>query len=151
MYVPALLFPSHSERFLHAATASRAAAIDCGMLAAMEAKEGPPKGYMAEEAVQKKQARRLAECSFKTKLETGKFAPGCLSEKVKHQTKYHNVDTREAANPFTACLSNPFRHGKGGGHRRAEKKWKGGKRLPSVLSLLCGCCFRSTKRARRSW
>lgn len=38
---------------------------------------------MAEEAVQKKHARRLAECSFKTKLETGKFAPGCLSEKVK--------------------------------------------------------------------
>lgn len=52
------------------------------MLAAMEAKEGPPKGYMAEEAVQKKQARRLAECSFKTKLDTGKFSPGCLSEKV---------------------------------------------------------------------
>lgn len=66
--------------------ASRATAIDCGMLAALEAREGPPKGYMADEAVQKKQAGRLAECSFKTKLETGKFRPGCLSEKVKHQT-----------------------------------------------------------------
>eukprot|EP00903_Cladosiphon_okamuranus_P012305 g11537.t1 len=61
----------------------RVTAIDCGMLAATEAKEGPPKGYMADEAVQKKEARRLAECSFKTKLETGKFTPGCLSEKVK--------------------------------------------------------------------
>lgn len=61
---------------------SRATAIDCGMLAALEAKEGPPKSYMAEEAVQKRQARRLAECSFKTKLETSKFTPGCLSEKV---------------------------------------------------------------------
>eukprot|EP00752_Nemacystus_decipiens_P001493 g1467.t1 len=61
----------------------RATAIDCGMLTAMEAKDGPPKGYMANEAVQKKQAGRLAECSFKTKLETGKFTPGCLSEKVK--------------------------------------------------------------------
>lgn len=54
------------------------------MLAALEAKEGPPKGYMVEEAVQKKQANRLAECSFKTKLETGKFKPGCLSEKVRN-------------------------------------------------------------------
>lgn len=72
--------------FLHAATVSRATAVDCGMLAALEAKEGPPKDYMAEEAVQKKQTRRLAECSFKTKLETGKFRAGCLSEKVKHET-----------------------------------------------------------------
>lgn len=77
----------HNPLLSHASTANRATAIDCGMLAATEAKEGPPKDYMAEEAVQKKQARRLAECSFMTKLETGKFTPGCLSEKVmKHQT-----------------------------------------------------------------
>lgn len=67
------------------ASPGRATAIDCGMLTALEAKEGPPKAYMAEEAVQKKKARRLAECSFKTKLETGKFAPGCLSDKVKRK------------------------------------------------------------------
>lgn len=72
--------------FARRTPASRATAIDCGMLAALDAKEGPPKRYMVEEAVQKKQAHRLAECSFKTRLETGKFKPGCLSEKVKHDT-----------------------------------------------------------------
>ncbi|CAM9681411.1 unnamed protein product, partial [Hapterophycus canaliculatus] len=60
---------------------SRATAIDCSMLGDMEVKEGPPKGYMAKETVQKMRERRIAECSFKTKLETGKFKPGCLSEK----------------------------------------------------------------------
>lgn len=99
--------------FLRAATTNRAVAIDCGMLAAMEAKEGPPKGYMADEAVQKKQTRRLAECSFKTKLETGKFTSGCLSEKVNHQAT-HNGDTGEMANLFLACLSHhQLRHGLG--------------------------------------
>lgn len=61
------------------------------MLTALESKDGPPKGYMAEEAVQKKQARRLAESSFKTKLETGKFSPGGLSEKVKRQNYKHRT------------------------------------------------------------
>lgn len=87
---------------LRAATTNRAVAIDCGMLAAMEAKEGPPKGYMADEAVQKKQTRRLAECSFKTKLETGNFTPGCLSEKVNHQAT-HNGDTWGDGEPIS-CL-----------------------------------------------
>ncbi|CAB1114142.1 unnamed protein product [Ectocarpus sp. CCAP 1310/34] len=64
----------------------RARAIDCGLLAAMEAKEGPPKGYMAEETVQKMQTRRLTECSFKTQLGTGKFKEGCLSEQAEMST-----------------------------------------------------------------
>eukprot|EP00904_Undaria_pinnatifida_P011866 jgi/Undpi1/780/HiC_scaffold_10.g04244.m1 len=61
----------------------RMTAVDCGLLAALESKEGPPKGYMVEAAVAKKKADRLAESSFKTTLETGKFKPGCLSEKAK--------------------------------------------------------------------
>lgn len=80
----ALLHPTPVTPFVRRTPASRATAVDCGMLASLEAKEGPPKGYMVEEAVQKKQAIRLAECSFKTQLETGKFKPGCLSEKVKN-------------------------------------------------------------------
>lgn len=53
------------------------------MLTELEASQGPPKDYMAQEAVEAKHARRLAESSFKTKLETGKFKPGCLSQKVR--------------------------------------------------------------------
>eukprot|EP00904_Undaria_pinnatifida_P011854 jgi/Undpi1/779/HiC_scaffold_10.g04243.m1 len=65
------------------AVSPRMTAVDCGLLAALESKEGPPKGYMVEAAVAKKKADRLAESSFKTTLETGKFKPGCLSEKAK--------------------------------------------------------------------
>lgn len=39
---------------------------------------------MADEAIAAKRARRLAESSVKTRLETGKFDPGFLSEKVGH-------------------------------------------------------------------
>lgn len=71
---------------------SRAKAIDCGLLAAMEAKEGPPKGYMAEETVQKMQTRRLTECSFKTQLGTGKFKEGCLSEQVNQKDDWNSTN-----------------------------------------------------------
>lgn len=68
--------------FAHA-RARRVTAIDCGMVTGLEVKEGRPKAYMAQEAVQSKQAKRLEASSFKTKLDTGKFKPGCLSEKVR--------------------------------------------------------------------
>ncbi|CAM9492519.1 unnamed protein product [Scytosiphon promiscuus] len=77
---------------------SRATAIDCSMLGDMEVKEGPPKGYMAKETVQKMRERRIAECSFKTKLETGKFKPASLSEKVKMSA----AESRRARGVF--CL-----------------------------------------------
>ena len=45
---------------------------------------------MVKEAVEKKQKLRLTESSFKTSLETGKFRPGCLSEKVRGSEKRAN-------------------------------------------------------------
>lgn len=60
----------------------RVTAIDCGKLTGLEATEGPPKEYMVPKAVLSKQTKRLAESSFKTTLDTGKFKPGCLSEKA---------------------------------------------------------------------
>lgn len=66
---------------------NRATAIDCGVLAGLEFKDGPPKGYMVKEAVENKKTLRLAESSFKTRLETGKFKAGCLSERVREKEK----------------------------------------------------------------
>lgn len=48
---------------------------------------------MADQAVEAKRLRRLAECSYKAKLDTGKFKPGSLSERV-----------REILFTFVACL-----------------------------------------------
>lgn len=55
------------------------------MLAGLEFKDGPPKGYMVKEAVENKKTLRLAESSFKTMLNTGKFKAGCLSERVREK------------------------------------------------------------------
>lgn len=63
-------------------TIGRATAIDCGMLAEEEAKDGPPKGYMADQAIEAKRLRRLAQCSQKARVDTGTFKPGSLSERV---------------------------------------------------------------------
>lgn len=65
----------------------RATAIDCAMLAGLEFKDGPPKSYMVKEAVENKKTLRLAESSFKTMLETGKFKAGCLSERVREKRR----------------------------------------------------------------
>lgn len=61
------------------------------MLAAEEAKDGPPKGYMAEQAVEARRVRRLSQCSHRARIDTGTFKDGSLSERVRNSavtTKY---------------------------------------------------------------
>lgn len=72
----------------------RVTAIDCGKLTELEAKEGPPKDYMVAQAVLAREAKRLAASSFKTTLETGKFKPGCLSEKASRDRTGSNIINR---------------------------------------------------------